>query len=185
MIVDASKELVRRFIRDVFEEGRTESVDEFVADAMTLLPLDPAPGHGVLADPGALRTGELHRAPVPRAGVEPCRERTRQRQIGLPSLTPSAYAAQAWSAHGGGLMAHRAYGPLAGLGLVSLLAVAGVAPSAAQGTSTLAASSVPAGEVITLGADTEIFRDDFGAVGYWGVSGNDAGRIEYADGALQ
>jgi len=32
MIVDASKELVRRFIRDVFEEGRTESVDEFVAD---------------------------------------------------------------------------------------------------------------------------------------------------------
>jgi len=32
MIVDANRELVRRFIRDVFEEGRTESVDEFVAD---------------------------------------------------------------------------------------------------------------------------------------------------------
>ena len=82
-------------------------------------------------------------------------------------------------------MAHRAYGPLAGLGVVSLLAVAGVAPAAAQGTSTLPVTWVPAGEVITLGADTEILRDDFGAVGYWGVSGDDAGRIEYADGALR
>jgi hypothetical protein len=71
------------------------------------------------------------------------------------------------------------------MGVTVLLLSTASGPAAAQDVSTRSAATAPGLEVITLGADTEIFRDDFGAVGYWGVSGNDAGRIEYADGALR
>jgi hypothetical protein len=51
--------------------------------------------------------------------------------------------------------------------------------------STQSAAAAPPPEVITLGADTEIYRDDFGIAGTWGVSEDDAGSIQYADGGLR
>ena len=82
-------------------------------------------------------------------------------------------------------MGHGTYARSASLMVVALLALAAVAPAAVQGTSTTQPSSAAVSEVITLGADTEVFRDDFGVVGYWAVSDNDAGSIEYEDGALR
>ncbi len=72
----------------------------------------------------------------------------------------------------------------AGVAMLLLLGAA-TSPATAQGVSTRSDSTTPRAEVITLGADTEILRDDLGAVGYWGTSGDDAAVIEYADGTLR
>ncbi len=84
----------------------------------------------------------------------------------------------------GVVVGHRACGPSVGLVVVLLLLLASLAPAAAQETSTTRLSSPVTGEVITLGADTEIFRDDFGVAGSWGVTSDEAASIAYADGAL-
>ena len=83
------------------------------------------------------------------------------------------------------MVGHRACGPSAGLVVVLLLLLASFAPAAAQEASTTRLSSPSTGEVITLGADTEIFRDDFGVAGSWGVTSDEAASIAYADGALR
>jgi hypothetical protein len=73
---------------------------------------------------------------------------------------------------------------VAGVAVLLLLSTA-AGPVAAQEVSTPSAATAPQAEVITLGADTEVFRDDFGSAGTWGVSENDAGSVEYADGGLR
>ena len=71
---------------------------------------------------------------------------------------------------------------LVGLAVVTALAFAAVAAAQdASGQPTPAA----VGEVITLGADTEIHRDDLGGVGSWGVTEDDAATITIADGVLR
>ncbi len=71
-----------------------------------------------------------------------------------------------------------------GVAVLLLLSTA-ASPAAAQEVSTRSATTAPQAEVITLGADTEVFRDDFEIAGTWGVSENDAGSVEYAGGGLR
>ncbi len=83
-------------------------------------------------------------------------------------------------------MGHGVFRSPGAVGAAALLLVSTVAgPAAAQDVSTRPAAAAPQAEVITLGADTEIFRDDFGITGTWGVSENDAGSVRYANGGLR
>jgi hypothetical protein len=83
-------------------------------------------------------------------------------------------------------MGHGVFRSPGAAGVAALLLMSTAAgPTAAQDVSTRSTAAAPPAEVITLGADTEIFRDDFGIAGTWGVSENDAGSVQYADGGLR
>lgn len=83
-------------------------------------------------------------------------------------------------------MGHGVFRSPGAAGMAALLLISTAAgPAAAQGVSTRSTAAAPQAEVITLGADTEIYRDDFGMAGTWGVSEDDAGSVQYADGGLR
>ena len=83
-------------------------------------------------------------------------------------------------------MGHGVFRSAGAVGVAALLLMSTAAgPAAAQDVSTRSTAAAPQAEVITLGADTEIYRDDFGMAGTWGVSENDAGSVQYADGGLR
>ena len=83
-------------------------------------------------------------------------------------------------------MGHGEFRSPGAVGIAALLLIStAAAPAAAQDVSTRSTAAGPQAEVITLGADAEIFRDDFEIAGSWGVSENDAGSVQYANGGLR
>jgi hypothetical protein len=75
---------------------------------------------------------------------------------------------------------------LACIVLALLLSSMAASPVRAQGVSPPPAPAMPGGgEVITLGADAEVFRDDFATPGAWAVGDHETGRIESLGGALR
>jgi hypothetical protein len=82
-------------------------------------------------------------------------------------------------------MGHRTAGRLVGLAAGALLVLAGAGPATGQDATPPPPPPLPAGEVITLGADAEVYRDDFSTAGPWAVGEHETGRIEQPNGTLR
>ncbi len=82
-------------------------------------------------------------------------------------------------------MGDRMHARAAGLAVVALLLSTAIGPATAQEASPPPVPPAPAGEVITLGAGAEVFRDDFATPGTWAIGEHETGRLEHLNGALR
>jgi hypothetical protein len=82
-------------------------------------------------------------------------------------------------------MGDRMHAGAAVLAVVVLLLSTAIGPAAAQEASPPPVPPAPVGEVITLGADAEVLRDDFATPGTWAVGEHETGRLEHLGGALR